>query len=226
MRNPRNQMQYFIESLTEYRKAYFEGDTLCIKGMGSKVSRYIYSGSGAFRSYDEGIATVIGGIDPLGNRYLQEGRTYLERGSQIWHFGKIIVLLFALLSGILTVFLWPLIWLIQFIRKRKTVATKTNTSITIAFIGLGISFGCLATGMDSPFHLGTVNVRSLLLFICTWLLAIGVLTAVYFYWVKSEWSGVSNKLHRIALSTKLICATLLVVYLAYHGWIGMRLWNY
>ncbi|RXJ44450.1 serine hydrolase domain-containing protein [Gelidibacter gilvus] len=112
--NPRSQLFYFLERLSNAQKMTYKKDTLIINNAfdGEDLRAYIQINENQFVSPETGKISMVRAQDPLAGEVYQEGVQVLKPVSALIVFGQLIILVLWLL-GIITAILFGTVWSIR-----------------------------------------------------------------------------------------------------------------
>ena len=223
--NPREQMIYFIERITNVERIWSKGDSVYIKGLlGGEIIKCIPAADLRYKSSETGQIIMVKATDPLAGKVIQTSWLTLKRISPIQAFGQLIVgalwLLFMLSSVI-----FGIIWAVRYWRGKISGGANIRIRLWPLLISLFflIILILIIASAANPFNLlGKVSIVSLSIMLLTIAFAITSVWSVV-YVIKERYKSM-NKLvywHSAILSgLHLIVAC----YFTWYGILGIRLW--
>ncbi len=223
MKSPRNELLYFTEKISQGVKLYFSGDTLFVKGFSGSPEAYLHTGDHLFRklkgnapqlllTYDEGRQPVF-----VANAYFEKSTALNVIGIRYWFF--IAVGITQLMS------LFGLVWLIlSWFKKVSRGGVHAVFSMWLAAIALLVAFIVLVFLVQDLPAMGTLNGRTMALFVGTLVFGIGSLIGLVL--TLRDFRRIRSKIFLSYLLLTAVSMVSLAIFFYQHGWIGLQLWRY
>lgn len=222
-KNPRNQIAYPISEYFDGFELKIIEDTLYTVTLGGSKSKLIPTGGNLFRTARSSVPTSMLTEDEVGKKVFI-GKDYYEKESLVGIWIKRIAYWSSLLfSGAFSLF--GFFWIIiHFIRKETSTAVSSVTGLFIGALGFVLSIIAFTMVVENITDAGGVNGRSIFYLISSIMWAIGAVVGAYL--LARNFSNIQSKTLKYYLLLSAISLLGLTIYMGWHGFIGLQLWNY
>jgi hypothetical protein len=220
-RAPRNQLIAFMTDLLDNNRVRIKNNQLTLAGMFAAPKPLIPVGKNLFRNEKDPEATVAFFPNAAGQMCLVASNTsYSERINPIWPYARLCLLALCgllLASSLLYAIFWILLWLLR--RLKNVNHLRVRAVPFFATLTLVISFFSAAKSFDT---LGAFGLWSVLFFLGTIAFTLLSLLGLYFaVTVPRTEIHPAIRIHSLLVS---LAACLLVIFLAHHHLLALRLW--
>lgn len=223
--NPREQMFYFLERITNVERIWCKGDSVYIKGLlGGEIIKCIPAADLRYKSSKTGQIIMVKATDPLAGEVIQLGWQVLKRVPLFQAYSQIIVSALWMLF-MLSSIIFGIIWAVRYWRDRISGGANIRIRLwpLLTSLFLLITLILIIASSANPFNLlGKVSIVSLSIMLLTIAFAIASVWSVIY--VIKERNKSMNKLvywHSAILSGLHLIVT---CYFTWYGIIGIRLW--
>ncbi|MEM6633529.1 MAG: serine hydrolase domain-containing protein [Bacteroidota bacterium] len=226
MKSPRNQINYFVESIFSNRKLTLDKDTLFIKKPFDIPRKYVHLGEGIFQQTKRLHPSMVLGLNEDGKRFVVVGDMYFEKiptgivwARVAWFICAVVAVLLFLPVGLIYL-------LLMLIGRIPKAALPSILGFTMGGLGVCLvlfSFSSLQSAEGLP-AFGQFNTYTGLIYLGTLMLGVGSLLGTL--GLLGRWKKIASKGLRRVLLVIAFAHVSFAFYLFLHGWIGLRLWAY
>ena len=223
--NPRNQMFYFLESITGVQRIWCNEDSVFIKGfLGGETGKLLPAQGPRYKSAESGLISMVQTTDPLAGEVIQTSWQVLKRVSPFRAFGQLILGALWLLL-MLSAVIFGIIWSIRYWKGKITGGANIRIRLwpLLASLFFLVTFIFIIVGSANPFKLlGMVSIVSF-----------GIMLLTIAFAITSFWSVVSVFKNRHESMNKLVywhsailsgLHFIVTCYFLWFGVIGIRTW--
>lgn len=223
--NPRNEIATILDKVNNLQRIYIENGELYSKHLFGNATRLVQTSPRTFTWPDANTPMIVFTKNEEDKEVMCIGGTYYEKTSYEWSIIKKLVLASAIALAVSSIILAIISTLGAFLGKVKWTDLIFRFMPMIALVLLILAITQLLQVQEHTYllaELGTINARSLIIFIGT--ASFGVLSAIHFIYIITKFRKTKSRWfawYLLALSISLVTITLILLDA---GWIGLRTW--
>lgn len=223
-RSPRNQILYFLESITDGGKLSLQNDTLMYQLFaGKEAEKYVHAGNMQFRKIENNSPTFLLTTDAE-DKPVISARGYYEKTSAFAYWTWRITFFATAIISLLILPIALIWWLVRLIRRKSKTGWQTLLLQALSILSFVVAFLILNGLLNDMHSAGELNARTIAVMLLTTLFGLLALLGLPLLW--RQWQKINSKALRLYLLINGLSLVYLAGYFAIHGWIGIRLWAF